>query len=184
MTHNMPTNIGLGELEEVCIVTPDLERTASAMMRLGVGPWKIMEINPQNTTEQTYRGQPAAYAIKLGFAKVGRVIFELMQPLSGPSIFADFLRGNGGREGLHHVSFDMHGMPWSDRIAWYASRGFKPVQTGLWRGQVPIAFFDTDAAFGASFETYLYPDDYREEPGDVRWFPHPPERPPQVKASP
>lgn len=168
----------LGEVEEICIVTDDLERTATQMMRLGIGPWKVMEINPANTTEQTWRGKPAEYAIRVGFARVGRTIFELMQPLYGPSIFADFLRDRlGGRgEGLQHVAFDMRGVPWARRLKIFEERGFEPVQTGFWMNRVRIAFFDTEPAFGACFETYLYPPDYVEHPDDYTWFPHPPTR--------
>ena len=173
----------MGEVEEICIVTDDLERTATQMMRLGIGPWKLMEINPSNTTQMTYRGEPAEYAIRLGFAKVGRIVFELMQPLWGPSVFADFLRERfpqtGGKgEALQHIAFDMRGVSWEERLRVFAERGFAPVQTGLFLGQVPIAFFDTEAAFGACFETYLYPDTYVEPASEVRWFPHPPERSP------
>jgi methylmalonyl-CoA/ethylmalonyl-CoA epimerase len=162
----------LGRVEEVCIVTPDLERTATGLMRLGIGPWKILEINPRNTSEQTYRGRPAAFSIRVGFAQVADVIFELMQPLSGPSIFAEHLAAKG--EGLHHISFSLDGAPWAERVAAFEARGFPVVQSGLWLGGVRFAFFDTEQATGASFETYRYPPDYVDPAGEVRWLPHPP----------
>jgi methylmalonyl-CoA/ethylmalonyl-CoA epimerase len=162
----------LGDVEEICIVTQDLERTATGLMRLGIGPWKLLEINPGNTTEQTYRGKPAAFAIRVGFAHVGRVVFELMQPVHGPSIFAEHLATKG--EGLHHISFSLNGLPWAERVAAFRARGFEVAQSGTWLGGVRFAFFDTEQATGASFETYLYPADYQDPEGAVHWFPHPP----------
>lgn len=162
----------LGRLEEVCIVTPDLERTAAGLMRLGIGPWKILEINPRNTLDQTYRGQPAAFAVLAAFANVGDIVFELMQPLYGPSIFADHLAEKG--EGLHHLSFSLDGRPWEERIAAFRERGFEVVQSGTWFNGVRFAWFDTEQATAASFETYLYPEDYADPAGEVRWFPHAP----------
>lgn len=159
----------LGEVEEICIVTPDLERTAANLMLLGIGPWKLMEINPGNTTEQTYRGRATPFSIRVGFANVGKVVFELMQPLDDNSIFAEHLQEKG--EGLHHVSFSLDGIPWEDRIAAFKSRGFPVVQSGRWLGSVRFAFFDTETATGMSFETYRYPPGHVDPPEELRWFP-------------
>ncbi len=159
----------LGEVEEVCVVTPDLERTTEGMVRLGIGPWKLMEINPQNTTEQFYRGRQTPFSIRVGFAHVGKTVFELMQPLDDKSIFAEHLRDKG--EGLHHISFSLDGIPWEDRIAAFEARGFPIVQSGRWLGGVRFAFFDAETATGMSFETYRYPPGHVDPPQEVRWFP-------------
>ena len=169
----LPTSF-LGEIEEVCVVTPDLERTAAGLVRLGIGPWKLMEINPRNTTEQVYRGRAVPFSIRVGFATVGRVVFELMQPLDDNSIFAEHLAAKG--EGLHHISFSLDGMPWEERIAAFEVRGFPVVQSGRWVGGMRFAFFDTEAATGLSFETYRYPPGHVDPPEEVRWFPSPPDR--------
>lgn len=162
----------LGKVEEICIVTPDLERTATGLMRLGIGPWKLMAITPENTTEQTYRGRDMPFSIRIGFAEAGGVIFELMQPLDENSIFAEHLAAKG--EGLHHVSFGLGNLSWSERIAAFEARGFPVVQSGRWLRGVRFAFFDTEAVTGMSFETYLYPDGYTDPPDEVRWLPAPP----------
>ena len=162
----------LGEVEEICLVTPDLERTARGLMRLGIGPWKLMEINPRNTTEQTYRGQAVPFAIRLGFANVGKVVWELMQPLDDNSIFAEHLAAKG--EGLHHVSFSLKGLAWEDRISAFEARGFPIAQSGRWVGGMRFAFFDTETATGMSFETYRYPPGHVDPPEEVSWFPAPP----------
>ena len=160
----------LGALEEVCLVTPDLERSAAGLMRLGIGPWKIMEINPQNTTDQTYRGRLIPFTIRVGFAEASGIVWELMQPMDANSIFAEHLTEKG--EGLHHLSFAMDGLPWSDRTEAMTARGFPPVQTGLWMGGPRFAFFDTEAATGMSFETYRYPEGWQDPPGSFHWWPH------------
>jgi methylmalonyl-CoA/ethylmalonyl-CoA epimerase len=178
-THEAPPLLAtpfLGDVEEICLVTADLERSAAALMRLGIGPWKLMEINPSNTTEQMYRGRATPFSIRLGFASVGRTVFELMQPLDANSIFAEHLAAKG--EGLHHVAFSLHGLPWEERIAAFAARGFPVVQSGCWIGGARFAFFDTEMATGLSFETYRYPPGFVEPPDAVRWFPHAPHQPP------
>lgn len=162
----------LGAVEEICIVTPDLKRTAAGLVRLGIGPWKLMEINPRNTTEQSYRGRATPFSIRVGFATVGQTVFELMQPLDDNSIFAEHLRDKG--ESLHHVSFSLDGIPWDERIAAFEARGFPVVQSGRWLGGVRFAFFDTETATGMSFETYRYPPGHVDPPEELDWFPAPP----------
>ncbi|MBV6656627.1 MAG: VOC family protein [Devosiaceae bacterium] len=162
----------LGQVEEICLVTADRERTARALSRLGIGPWRFMEIHPGNSSEQTYRGRAQPFSIRLGFAEVGGAVLELMQPMDEHSIFAEHLRRKG--EGLHHVSFTLDGEPWDERIKAFEARGFPVVQSGLWMGAVRFAFFDTEAATGMSFETYHYPDDWTDPPGEVKWWPSAP----------
>lgn len=162
----------LGRVDEICLVTADRQRTAEGLLRLGIGPWRFMEITPENTTKQTYRGQRIPFSIRVGFATVGETVFELMEPTDQNSIFAEHLKAKG--EGLHHVSFDLGGRPWTERIDAFKSRGFEPVQSGLWMDAVRFAFFDTEAATGMSFETYQYPEDWTDPADQVRWWPHPP----------
>ena len=166
----------LGEVEEICLVTRDRERTARELRRLGIGPWRFMEINPENTSEQTYRGREIPFTIRLAFAQVGSTVFELMQPMDDNSIFAEHLRSKG--EGLHHVSFSLGKRPWPERIAAFEARGFPVVQSGLWMGAVRFAFFDTEAATAMSFETYQHPDDWVDPAEAVTWWPSPPSRTP------
>ena len=158
----------LGRVDEICLVTRDRQRTAEALARLGVWPWRFMEINPDNTAEQTYRGKAAPFSIRVGFATVGETVFELMEPMDENSIFAEHLNSKG--EGLHHVSFNLNGRPWNERIEAFKARGFEPVQSGLWMGAVRFAFFDTEAATGMSFETYQYPAGWTDPPDQARWW--------------
>lgn len=162
----------LGKVEEVCIVTSDREHSARELTRLGIGPWRFMEINPGNTTEQTYRGKEQPFTIRVGFADVGGTVFELMQPMDDHSIFAERLKSKG--EGLHHVSFSLDGKPWNERLKAFEDRGFPLVQSGLWMNAVRFAFFDTEATTGMSFETYRYPDDWTDPEGEVSWWPYAP----------
>ncbi len=44
-----------------------------------------------------------AFKLKLMYAKFGDVTIELLEPVEGKSIWADFLKTRGG--GLHHIAF-------------------------------------------------------------------------------
>ncbi len=91
----------LGNVVEIAIVTRDHKRTMAGLHRLGIGPWRVYTFSPENTQHQTYRGQPSQFALKVCFAQSGNMVWELMEPLWGPTIFARFprraRRGNPSR---------------------------------------------------------------------------------------
>ncbi len=165
------SNTYLGNVVELAIVTSDYRKTMEGLVRLGIGPWMVYTFSPENVTDQTYRGRPAEFSIKVCFAKSGSMIWELMQPLSGPTIFQEYLDKHG--DGLQHVAYDCGDRPWEERIAELGSRGFKLIQSGKWMGRNAFAFFETNDATGTIFETYYFPPDW-EYPEPEEWYPAPP----------
>lgn len=165
------SNSFLGKLIEVCFVTADHRRTMEGLVRLGIGPWRVYTFDSATVTNRTYRGAPADFGIKVCFADVGDMAFEIMQPLYGPSIFQQFLDTHG--EGIQHIAFDCAEQPWSRRIADFAGRGFPMVQSGRFMDANAFAFFDTEAATGTVFETYSIPAGF-VWPEPEEWFPAPP----------
>jgi methylmalonyl-CoA/ethylmalonyl-CoA epimerase len=68
---------------------------------LTAGPWRGWIFGPQGEGRE-YRGAPAEWTLRL--ALNGRSPqFEVIQPLDGPSIHADWLEERG--EGFHHVGY-------------------------------------------------------------------------------
>lgn len=165
------SNTFLGDMVEVCLVTADHQRTMEGLVRLGIGPWRVYTFSPENTTDMRYRGEPAEFVIKVCFARSGTVVWELMQPVSGPTIFQEYLDRHG--EGVQHIAFDCSNAPLEERIAEFGRRGFVPVQSGSWMGKNRFVFFGTEEATGTVFETYHFPLDF-EYPEPERWFPEAP----------
>lgn len=168
------SNSFLGNLIEICIVTQDHRRVMEGLVRLGIGPWRVHTFDAASVTERTYRGEPADYVLKVCFAEADDVVWEIMQPVTGPTILQEFLDEHG--EGIHHVAFDCRGIPWADRLAAFQSRGFAMTQSGRFGGGNSFAFFDTESATGTTFESYLIPDGF-VWPEPDEWFPGPPPSP-------
>jgi methylmalonyl-CoA/ethylmalonyl-CoA epimerase len=82
------------------IVVRDADKSSQFLTSLlGLGPWKTTDyIAPK---ESMIVGEP--FKLKLMYTKLGTVTLELLQPVAGKSIWADFLETNG--EGLHHIAF-------------------------------------------------------------------------------
>lgn len=165
---NRMANSFLGNVVEIGIVARDYRRTMEGFVRLGIGPWRVYTFTPAQVTEQTYRGRRSEFSLKVCFAQAANVIWELMQPLGGPTIMQDFLDRHG--EGIHHLAFDCGNMPWEGRTALFADRNFDMIQSGRWLDLNAFAFFDTEDATSTVFETYLFPEGF-EYPEPEEWFP-------------
>lgn len=153
---------------EICIVTKDHRRTIEGLLNLGIGPWKSYTFSPENTTNQTFRGNPSEFTLKVCFAEVGDITWELIQPLSGPTIFQEFLNRHG--EGIHHVAWDCNGIPFADRLVEFKRRGCSLSQSGSWQGKNNFAFFETEGEITTCMETYEFPDNW-EYPSADEVFP-------------
>ncbi len=161
----------LGNVVEICIVTADHMKTISGLLKLGIGPFQIHHFNSATVTQQTFRGQPASFELIVCFATQGSIVWEIMQPISGPSIMAEFLEKRG--EGIHHVAFDCNHVPPKQRKEEFEKRGFGLVQSGVWRGKkgtCEFMFFDTEGETTTCFESYHFSDDW-EDPEDTIWYP-------------
>ncbi|KAL3421020.1 hypothetical protein PVAG01_07465 [Phlyctema vagabunda] len=176
----------LGNPMEICVVTKDYKRTISSLHNLGIGPWRIYRFSPSNTTNQTYNGTSSAFEGMFCFAEFQtsggatdaaasnssptNMVYEVIQPVSGPSIFQDFLDEHG--EGIHHIAYDCNNVPFEDRLKEFKDRGFKLVQGGSFMGRNHFAFFTEEGQdrTGTCFETYEFPSDW-EYPEPEEWYP-------------
>jgi len=94
-------------ITQVACVVRDLRASMEAYHRaLGWGPWQVYEHKPPVLHHTEYRGRPAEFTMLGAEVQAGPIVFELLQPLEGPSIYRDWLDERG--EGLHHVAVMRH----------------------------------------------------------------------------
>jgi hypothetical protein len=87
-----------GSLHHTCFVVRDLETTARTLAAsLGV-TWSVWTIEP---VRGTVRGVEMPYSFRVAIAPVGDSNLELLQPLTGASVYVEHLASRG--EGFHHT---------------------------------------------------------------------------------
>ena len=92
----VPSLAGLAPFQ-IAFVVADLERAAR---ELG-GTWRGWVFGPQGEGRE-YRGRPAEWTLRLALDDRSPQ-FELIEPLQGPSIHADWLAERG--EGFQHAAY-------------------------------------------------------------------------------
>ncbi len=160
----------LGDITQVCCVTNNHKRTMCSLMKLGVGPWRIYNFNPQTTTETLYKGEPHSFSAVMGYANSANTQFEIVEPIGGTSIFADFLEQRG--EGVHHFGIKPpKGRSVTEMITAFGQKSFPVAQSGrVWGGGIAFSFIDTFDELGFYLElTESSPGFQSPEPDE--WYP-------------
>jgi hypothetical protein len=136
-----------------CVVA-DVDQATQALTRVfGIGPFRILDWPPPDREDmiraRAYYGQPGNFTARMAFADLGPVELELIQPVSGDSIWADFLRERGG--GIHHIRFNVPNM--EPVVAYLAGQDIPVAQQGIGiRPGTIWANFATDSLVGFTIE--------------------------------
>lgn len=137
---------------QIGVVVADLDRTVQALSEVfGIGPFRTIAWPPVDRADiqRFYRGQPANFTARMAFAELGPVELELIQPVSGDSIWADFLKEHG--QGIHHIRFNVSDLePIIEHLAGHSIR-VAQMGSGI-RPGTTWANFDTASKVGFVIE--------------------------------
>jgi hypothetical protein len=87
---------------QIAWVTRNLDATETALTALlGAKTWVRMSDVHFAPDACSYRGAPADFTAHVSFSYAGDIQLELIQPVSGVSMYSEFLDRSG--PGLHHV---------------------------------------------------------------------------------
>lgn len=87
---------------QIAFVVRDLDRFVAELdARLAAGPWRGWVFGPRGEGRE-YRGAPAEWTLRL-VLNDRTPQYEVIEPVTGPSIHADWLERRG--EGFHHVAY-------------------------------------------------------------------------------
>ena len=88
---------------QIAFVVGDLEAAAARFdAQLQAGPWRAYVFDESTAPQRTYRGGRADWSLLLALTD-SHPQYELVQPLAGDSIHAEWLQQRG--EGFHHVGY-------------------------------------------------------------------------------
>jgi len=146
MSATVPT-LGLGQ---VGWVVENLE-AAEAFFTQTIGVRKFLRFENMRAgdVEGTYRGQPGDWVCRFSIGYAGDVQIEIVQHVSGSSVYADYL-GDGGRS-VQHVAYVLNEADYQSAAHRLESAGYAPLQTANTRiGK--FGYFDTRGPIGVVTE--------------------------------
>lgn len=142
-------------VKQVCVVVEDLDATIRAYWETaGIGPWAVWV---PKLTGMRIRGVEQPFSMKLAMAWTDGFMWEVVQPLEGPSIYREHLDRYG--EGMHHVLAVTGNHRYEELLAEAARRGCPPLMEGNWNG-TEFAYLDTVGPLKLVLEVFRRPENY------------------------
>lgn len=136
------------KIDQICLVVSDLQKTIEHYWNnFGIGPWKIFIFEEPLLREMIIKEKSAKYSMYIGMCQMENIYFEIIQPLSGDTIYKEFLEKKG--EGLHHIGFFVDNLDLE--IKRFEKNGYRMVQVGRFQ-EGGFAYSDTQEKFGTIFE--------------------------------
>jgi methylmalonyl-CoA/ethylmalonyl-CoA epimerase len=146
---NLIQKLDLPDLSQIGMVVKDMNRAIEYYEKtIGLKPFIRSDRDIQIDFQFIeYRGKKVDSKWTMAFTSLAPVELELIQPLSGPTIYNEFLQN--GCEGLHHLGFDVKDI--EARIERYRNMGIEVIQQGQTR-TARFAYLDTGKIGGTVFE--------------------------------
>jgi catechol 2,3-dioxygenase-like lactoylglutathione lyase family enzyme len=125
---------------QIAWVTRDLDATEKALTSLlGAKKWIRMPGVHFGPDACTFRGRPADFVADISLSYAGDTQLELITPVTGESIYTEFLDSAG--PGLHHICVEA-----DDVEAALAERDAEVVQRGVMPGGMEFAYVSAQQA--------------------------------------
>jgi len=95
------------KITQIAVVVRDIEAALKTYTQtLGWGPWSVFDYKPPLLHDTRVKDEPVEFRMIGAEASVDGLGFELIQPVSGPSIYQEFLDTHG--EGVQHIACMKH----------------------------------------------------------------------------
>jgi hypothetical protein len=125
------------DVRQVCTVVDDFELTVTHLTEvLGVGPFRCWHFRPPELHDCTFRGRPATYSMKLAITWLDDVQWEVITPVDGPTLYAEFLAKHG--RGVQHLLMSTGDVSFEAASAELARRGHPFGQTAALNADVQV----------------------------------------------
>jgi catechol 2,3-dioxygenase-like lactoylglutathione lyase family enzyme len=123
---------------QIAWVTKDLDATEGALTTLlGANKWIRVPDVHFGPDSCTYRGRPADFVAHISFSYAGDTQLELIAPVTGESVYTEFLDRAG--PGLHHICVEVDDVNEAIGAAEVIQRGVMP-------GGMEFAYVTAEAA--------------------------------------
>jgi methylmalonyl-CoA/ethylmalonyl-CoA epimerase len=169
-----PVVTGLAQIS--CIVR-DAKATMQRYVEVaGIGPWAVYEFGPPEVTNVLLHGKPATFKALICLAWTGDVMWELIQPLEGESIYQEFLDEHG--DGMHHTLVRHAGHNLDEVVAEFKTKGCEVIMS-FERNGTRFAYIDAMRDMKMVLEVFERPPAQGQTTGTpanppLYWYPHPP----------
>ena len=142
---------------QIAFVVKDLDATVEAYWKnFGIGPWHFYTYGAPLVKRMTRHGIPSDYKMRVALSYFGPMRIELIEQVSGDTVYADFIKKHG--YGIQHLGVLVEDM--ESAIAEAKAAGFAMTMDGAGFGldnDGHYAYLDTEDVIGTTIELIQRP---------------------------
>ena len=139
------------QFSQIAWVVPDILASEKYFRDvLGISNFVKMENLRSEDLKGKYYGQPDNYVFHLYLAYSGETMLELIQPISGESIFMEYLNDHP-EGGVQHIAYSVPDAQLNKATSELTDKGY-PIVQSLCLPVANVAFFDTRKEMGVMTE--------------------------------
>lgn len=118
-------------ISEIIMVVDDLDAAMQVQWKeFGIGPWAIWTFDSSTVNDMMMHDRPQDFAVRIGYAKIGNIYWELVEPLDTHSTYYETLRDHG--PSLHNIVFEVR--DYDETIERMSQLGIGIFNSGNWGG--------------------------------------------------
>jgi methylmalonyl-CoA/ethylmalonyl-CoA epimerase len=137
-----------GDVVQVAHVVRNLDATMKYYWdTFHIGPWDVYTFSPTAVRDSMVYGMPSTHTYLVALTWLGDVQLELMQPLTGRSIYDEHLERRG--EGLHHMK--LFSSDCKAALQRFQAQGIRVIQSGKIDAD-EFYYLDTEKTLGFIME--------------------------------
>lgn len=140
------------QVDQLGFVVEDVEQTVQNYYeRFGIGDWHFYTYQKPFVPYMTWRGNPGEYSMRVALSYFGKSRVELIQPLSGETVYKEFVERRG--YGLQHLGIVVENI--KQRMEEARAAGIEVIMEGAGfgpDGDGHYAYLDTEKEFGVMYE--------------------------------
>jgi methylmalonyl-CoA/ethylmalonyl-CoA epimerase len=144
------TSLGLNFAQIACVIKDITVAKRFFKGTMGISNFSKTETIRAKESEGTYYGKPSNAESLVASAYSGGTFIELIQPISGNSIFQDYLDKNPAG-GIQHIAYSIPVANFDKAISELADKGFQVISSYN-HPIAKIVFFDTYKEIGVMTE--------------------------------
>lgn len=116
-----------GDIMQIGQVVRDMDKAMETFYRdFGIGPFEVRVFDKSNHINPMVHGKPNDHTFRCAACWSGDVQYEFMQPLTGRSVYNEFLDAHG--EGIHHLKIYYKDV--EKAVEDYKAKGYSVIQSG------------------------------------------------------
>jgi len=152
MTHPSPLPFLQNGVAQIAFVVQDLDATVEAYWKhFGIGPWHFYTYGAPLVPRMTRHGEPTDYKMRVALSYFGPMRIELIEQVSGDTVYAEFIAKHG--YGIQHLGVLVDDM--KTALAQAETAGIAMTMDGAGfglDGDGHYAYLDTEDLIGTTIE--------------------------------